>query len=69
MKLFHHIHFEEIDPLGNGLGDEIAAEQAEPEAIDLSQEFDGTLADNWQAILDDAEYDPEYNELRRSIDE
>lgn len=63
------MHLEKIDPLGNGLGDEIAAEQAEPEAIDLREELDETLADNWQAVLDDAKNDPEYSDLMRSIDE
>jgi len=60
------MQFEKIDPLGDGLGDEIAAEQAEPEAIDLYEE---PTADGLQALLDDAENDPEYSELMRSIDE
>ena len=69
MNIFHRIHFEKIDPLGDGLGDEIAAEQAEAEAIRLDEEFDETLADSWQVVLDDARNDPEHYELMRSIDE
>ncbi len=69
MSLFHHIHFSAIDPLGDGLGDEIAAEQAEPEAIVLDEELDETLADRWQEIVDDAKKDPDYVDMMKSIDE
>ncbi len=69
MNIFHHIHFEKIDPLGDGLREMIQAEQTEAEAINLYEDFDATLADNWQAVLDDARNDPEYNELMHSIDE
>ncbi len=69
MNIFHRIQFEAIDPLANGLGDEIAAERAEPEAIVLSEDLDESLADRWQEIVDDAMQDPEFIDMMRSIDE
>ena len=35
------VEFEPIDPFGDGLGDEIAAEQNEPQAISLTEYDDG----------------------------
>lgn len=68
MSIFsHHIHFKAIDPLGDGLGDEIAAEQAEAEAIVLGE--DELLTESWQAILDGNDGDSEIDDLMRSIDE
>ena len=69
MRIFHHISFTAVDPLGDGLGDEIAAERAEPEAIVLTEDIDESLADKWQAIVDDAMQDPDYIDMMRSIDE
>ena len=69
MNLFRRIHFDPIDPLGNGLADEIAAEQAEPEAIVLEEDGGESLAESWQRVIDDFNQDPEYVELMRSIDE
>ncbi|HEY1085124.1 MAG TPA: hypothetical protein VGE34_00175 [Candidatus Saccharimonadales bacterium] len=70
MNLFHHhIHFGAVDPLANGLADEIAAEQAEPDAFVLEEQLDETLADRWQVIIDDAKQDKDYIDLMRSIDE
>jgi hypothetical protein len=53
MSLFHHqqIVFQPIDPMADGLGDDIAAEQAEPEHFELTEQLDGRLADKWDAIL------------------
>ncbi len=69
MNIFsHHVHFKAIDPLGDGLGDEIAAEQAEPEAIVL--EDDSIFVDTWQAVLDGTADNLEGDDqLNRSIDE
>ncbi len=69
MTLFHHIQFAKVDPLADGLGDEIAAERAEPEAIVLTEDVDESLADKWQAIVEDAMQDPDYVDMMRSIDE
>ncbi|MBH2007702.1 hypothetical protein I8H83_03810 [Candidatus Saccharibacteria bacterium] len=57
-----HIHFDPIDPLGDGLGDDIAAEQNEPEAItDLSDPLDAQeLAQTWGTLLEEVKEDPEW---------
>lgn len=53
MSLFHHtLQFQPADPLADGLGDEIAAEQAEPEHFELNEQLDGTLAEAWAEVLD-----------------
>jgi hypothetical protein len=58
MSLFHHISFKPIDPLGDGLREEIAAEQQEPEAIrDLEDGFDENF---WSKVEKDVENDPEW---------
>ncbi len=63
MSIFHHQHisFETADPLGNGLGDEIAAEQREADAIrsldDVSAE---ELNQKWNVIVEDIKKDPEW---------
>lgn len=53
MKLFSpFIHFQKIDPMANGLAEEIAEERAEPEAIQLSDDVDGqTLTNEWDEIV------------------
>ena len=62
MLFSHHnkIRFSPIDPLGDGLREEIAAEQAEPEHFDLDEHFDSALPDKWEAILVDARQDPDF---------
>ena len=63
MKLFsrRHIGFETPDPLANGLGDEIAAEQKEADAF---RTLDDTPAEElsrqWNAIVKDIEKDPDW---------
>ena len=69
MSLFHHIHFSAIDPLGDGLAEEIAAEQAEAEHFELDDQLDGQLAESWEAIVDDARKDPDFVDLLHSMDE
>lgn len=58
----HRIHFSPIDPLGDGLGDDIAAERSEPEAItDLSDPINASdLATSWGALLEEVKQDPEW---------
>lgn len=70
MNLFHHIFhpisFKPIDPLGDGLREEIEAEQLEPEAIILEDGVvEGELEAKWQSIEEDFRKDSEYY----SIDE
>ena len=47
------VEFEPIDPLGDGLGDAIEAEQQEPQAILLEESEDGDARQFWRAIEDD----------------
>lgn len=49
-----------VDPLGDGLGDEIARERRESEAITLEEQLDDQLASKWDEILNDAHKDPEW---------
>lgn len=62
MSLFnfkHPISFLPIDPLGDGLREDIIAEQLEPEAITLEEEVDeAALAEYWQDVERDIEKDP-----------
>lgn len=63
MSLFHHqsIHFTAKDPLANGLADEIAKEQSEPEAITT---LDDMQADDleafWGKVVSDAKNDKDF---------
>lgn len=59
---FHHVSFKPVDPLGDGLGDEIAHEQLEPEAITSLEEGidEGKLTEFWQNVTTDIEKDPEW---------
>lgn len=58
----HHISFSAVDPLGDGLGDDIAHEQLEPEAITSLEEGidEGQLTEFWQSVTSDIEQDPEW---------
>lgn len=58
----HRIRFQPIDPLGDGLGDDIAAEQNEADAItDLSDPIDAQhLAHTWGALLEEVKQDPDW---------
>ena len=62
MSLFHrNIGFAKPDPLANGLGDEIAAEQQEAEAFQtLSDTSAEELTQQWSAIVKDIEKDPDW---------
>jgi len=61
----HQMHFSPIDPLGDGLGDEIAAERNEPEAIrDLSEPLDADMLQRrWSVLLEEVKSDPEWFEF------
>lgn len=59
--LNHQITFKQVDPLGDGLRDDIIAEQLEPEAILLEDGVDeGQLSEYWQSVEKDIENDPEW---------
>jgi hypothetical protein len=58
--LFHpRISFDPVDPLGDGLGDEIMHEQLEPEAITLEEDINASeLSQFWQSVDVTDEQDP-----------
>jgi len=58
-SLFHHISFQQADPLGDGLREEIEAEQLEPEAIRLYED-ESQLEQRWQEIQEDVKKDPDW---------
>lgn len=62
MSLFsHHVAFKQIDPLGDGLREEIVAEQNEDDAITLSENVnEDELTHFWQSVEADIEQDPEW---------
>ncbi len=47
------VEFEPIDPFGDGLGDEIIAEQNEPQATSLTEYDDGDTRQFWRAVEED----------------
>lgn len=50
-RFFHHISFSQVDPLDNGLREEILAEQAEPQAIRTLEDEDGaSLISAWEEM-------------------
>ena len=59
---FHRsVSFKKVDPLGDGLREEIQHEQLEPEAITLEEGInEGELSDYWQSVESDIEQDPEW---------
>lgn len=63
MSLLHHQHiqFTAKDPLANGLADEIAEEQQEPEAITtLDDTPSGDLEEFWGEVISDAKKDKDF---------
>lgn len=62
MSLFNnpHLAFQPVDPLADGLGDDIVAEQNETERIELTEQLDGSLAQRWDEILTDVHQDPDW---------
>jgi hypothetical protein len=61
MSLFHHISFNQVDPLGDGLREEIQQEQTEQESITLEDGVDeGQLSQFWQSVEADIQEDPEW---------
>jgi hypothetical protein len=63
MSIFHRtsIKFRTPDPLANGLGDEILAEQREADAFStLDDTSADELAKHWNSIVKDIEKDPDW---------
>lgn len=60
MSLFHHISFQQTDPLGGGLREDIEYEQLEAEAITLDAPDGDQLADSWEKIVGDVKKDPDW---------
>lgn len=62
MSLFHHkITFAQPDPLADGLGDDISAEQNEADAFQTLSDTSGEeLAKHWNKIVKDIEKDPDW---------
>jgi len=62
MSLFHHdIRFRHQDPLDNGLGDDIAAEQREADAFGTLDDINSDeLVSHWNKIVKDIEKDPDW---------
>jgi len=60
-KFRRSLSFSQVDPLGGGLAEEIAAEQAEPDAITLEESLDAQLiADQWNQAVEELEKDPDW---------
>jgi hypothetical protein len=58
---FARIQFNAVDPLDNGLREEIASEQQGPEAMTLEEGPDGDrLADFWSTVESDIQKDPDW---------
>jgi len=62
MSIFHRpLTFTTHDPLADGLGDAIAAEQSEADAFQTLDDTSGDeLAKQWNAIVKDIEKDPDW---------
>lgn len=61
MSIFHRtITFSKHDPLADGLGDQIAAEQSEDDAIVLRDEDGQQLADFWSGVTKNLKKDPDW---------
>ena len=57
----HSIKFKKPDPLANGLGDEIAAEQREADSFKTLDDTSGDeLTKQWNAIEKDIKKDPDW---------
>lgn len=56
----HQIQFENQDPLGNGLSEEIDAERREAESFTLDDVSGDELSEAWTKIVKDAKKDPDW---------
>lgn len=60
MSLFHHISLPPVDPLADGLDEDIQKEQLEPEAITLDDISEDELESYWESVESDIQKDPEW---------
>lgn len=60
MPLFHHISLPEVDPLADGLDEDIQKEQSEPEAMTLDEISETELEQYWENVESDIKKDPEW---------
>ena len=57
----HTLQFQPVDPLGDGLGDDIAREQSEPGAEEFQNDIDGNkLEVFWSDVEADVKKDPDW---------
>lgn len=65
MKLFKKsLTFAQPDPLGDGLAEQIRAEQKEAQNYGFDANFDGdALANSWETTLEDLRQDPDWFDL------
>ena len=62
LSFFHRsLAFQPVDPMADGLGDDIAVEQSEEGHFELAEQLDMRLADEWEEILTDARRDPDFS--------
>lgn len=53
--------FQPIDPLGDGLGDDIAREQSNPETLAFQEDINGErLIEFWSRIMHETRKDPDW---------
>lgn len=53
--------FEPVDPLGDGLGDDIAAQQSNPEVLAFQEDLDAdNLVAFWSEVERDVRSDPDW---------
>ena len=50
------------------LAAEIARERSEGDTIDIRDQLDMSLAENWQKIMEDLHHDPEWVEISKNLD-
>lgn len=61
MSFFHHLQFAKVDPLANGLDDDMAHEFDEAAGTDpLADPSGEQLQENWSKIVADVEQDPDW---------
>lgn len=60
MSLFHRIALPHVDPLADGLDEDITKEQTEPEAITLEDISESELEQYWESVESDIKKDPEW---------
>lgn len=60
MSLFHRVSFAAIDPLGDGLDEDIQHEQKESETITLDDISEDELTHYWESVESDIQNDPEW---------